>query len=266
MSPHPSAGSPALPATLRFRRDGDVGILELARPEKRNALDDATVLGIDAFFSAPPAGIRAVVLCGAGDHFSAGLDLGSVGERGIAEGVAHSMLWHRAFRALEFGSVPVVAALHGAVVGGGLELAAAAHVRVADPTAFYALPEGQRGIFIGGGGAVRLPRLIGTARVTDMILTGRVYDAQQGEAIGISQYVSEPGGALTQAIALAHRIAANAPLSNFAVLHALPRIGEGPPEIGYLTEALMASIAQSDPEAKSRVEDFLQKRAATIRS
>jgi enoyl-CoA hydratase/carnithine racemase len=266
MSPTPPAGTPALPATLRFRRDAEVGILELARPEKRNALDDATVLGIHAFFSAPPTGIRAVVLCGEGDHFSAGLDLASVGERGTFEGIAHSMLWHRAFGALEFGSVPVVAALHGAVVGGGLELAAAAHVRVADPTAFYALPEGQRGIFIGGGGAVRLPRMIGTARVMDMILTGRVYDAHQGEAIGISQYVSEPGGAVAQAIELAHRIAANASLSNFAVLHALPRIGDAPPEIGYLTEALMASIAQSDPEAKSRVQDFLQKRAAKIRS
>jgi (methylthio)acryloyl-CoA hydratase len=266
MSTTPSAKVPVLPASLRFRRDAEVGILELARPEKRNALDDVTVAGLHAFFAAPPADIRAVVICGAGEHFSAGLDLASIAERSTFEGVAHSMLWHRAFHALEFGTLPVVAALHGAVIGGGLELAAAAHVRVADPTAYYALPEGQRGIFIGGGGSVRLPRLIGTARVMDMILTGRIYDAHQGEAIGISQYVSAPGGAMAQAIALAHRIAANAPLSNFAVVHALPRIADAPPEVGFLTEALMAAMAQGDPEAKARVQDFLQKRAAKIRA
>jgi len=255
----------ALPG-LTFRADGDVGILELSRPEKRNALDDATIASLHAFFTAPPAGIRAVVLCGAGDHFSAGLDLSEISERGTFEGVTHSMLWHRAFEALEFGTLPVVASLHGAVIGGGLELAAACHVRVADPSAFYALPEGQRGIFIGGGGAVRLPRLIGTARVMDMILTGRVYDAQAGSAIGVSQYVCEAGGARVMATDLAHRIAANAPLSNFAVMHALPRIADAAPEVGYLTEALVSAIAQGDPEAKARVQDFLQKRAAKIRT
>jgi enoyl-CoA hydratase/carnithine racemase len=250
---------------LRFEADGDVGILELARPEKRNALDDATIASLQSFFSAPPAEIRAVVLCGAGEHFSAGLDLSEIIERDTFEGVTHSMRWHRAFEALEFGTLPVVAALHGAVIGGGLELAAACHVRVADPSAFYALPEGQRGVFIGGGGAVRLPRLIGTARVMDMILTGRVYDAHAGAAIGIAQYLCEPGEARRTATELAHRIAANAPLSNFAVMHALPRIAEASPEVGYLTEALISAIAQGDPEAKARVQDFLGKRAPKVR-
>jgi enoyl-CoA hydratase/carnithine racemase len=256
--------SPALPPSLAFRRDGDVGVLELARPEKRNALDTATVLGLQSFFSAPPAGLRAVVLCGAGAHFSAGLDLNEIGERSTTEGIANSMLWHRAFETIEFGSVPVVAALHGAVVGGGLELAAACHVRVADASAFYALPEGQRGIFVGGGGAVRLPRLIGTARVMDMILTGRTYDAQDAHAAGISQYLVPAGEARAKAVELAHRIAANAPLSNFAIVHALPRIGDAPREIGFLTEALISAIASSDPQAHARVNDFLEKRAAKV--
>ena len=261
MSSNPAA---PLPESLRFARDGDVGILTLARAAKRNALDDATVAGIGAFFGAVPDGVRAVVLAGDGEHFSAGLDLSSVAERGTFDGVKHSMLWHRAFEAMEFGTVPVVAALHGAVVGGGLELAAAAHVRVADPSAWYALPEGQRGIFIGGGGAVRIPRLIGAARVMDMILTGRIYDAHEGAAIGISQYVSTAGGALAQATEIAHRMAANAPLTNFAVMHALPRIADIAPEAGYLTEALVASIAQNEPEAKARVAAFLEKRAAKL--
>ena len=254
-----------LPPSLVYRREGDVGILELARPEKRNALDDATIAGLHAFFDAPPDGIGAVVLHAQGEHFSGGLDLTGVAERSVSDGVHHSMRWHRAFHALEFGTIPVVAVLRGAVIGGGLELAAAAHVRVAEDSAFYALPEGQRGIFVGGGGAVRLPRLIGTARVMDMILTGRVYDADGGERIGISQYRAENGAGLALALDLARAMAANAPLTNFAIMHALPRIGEAPTEIGFLTEALVSAVAQGDPAAKARVQAFLHKKAAKVR-
>src|SRR3546814_2970966 len=102
-------------------------------------------------------------------------------------------MWYAAFRHIQFGRVPVIAVLHGAVIGGGLELAAATHVRIAEPSSFYALPEGQRGIFVGGGGSVRIPRLIGVARMMDMMLTGRVYDAAEGHAIGLSQYLVGKG-------------------------------------------------------------------------
>jgi enoyl-CoA hydratase/carnithine racemase len=129
-------GFPKLPPSLSAGRRGDVAILTLARPQKRNALDDTTVLGIERFFTELPAGIKSVVLHGKGEHFSAGLDLGELTERDVAEGIAHSRMWHRAFAHIEFGKVPVVAVLHGAVVGGGLELAAAAHIRGAARAAF----------------------------------------------------------------------------------------------------------------------------------
>jgi enoyl-CoA hydratase/carnithine racemase len=160
--------------------------------------------------------------------------------------------------------VPVVAALHGAVVGGGLELASACHIRVADETTFYALPEGSRGIFVGGGGSVRIPRLIGVARMTDMMLTGRVYNAQDGERIGLAQYLVPTGQAFDKALALARQIAQNAPMTNYALTHALPRIAEQPADQGFMTEALMAAIAQSAPEAKARVRAFLEGRAAKV--
>ena len=105
----------------------------------------------------------------------------------------------------------MVAVLHGAVVGGGLEIAAACHIRVAESSAYYALPEGSRGIFVGGGGSVRLPRLIGTSRMMDMMLTGRIYDAEEGQAIGLSHYLVEPGAGLAKGIELAKHIAGNAP-------------------------------------------------------
>ena len=259
-----TSGFPDLPSSLKAERKGDIAIVTLARAEKRNALNDKIVLGLEAFFSAPPDAIKAAVLTGAGDNFSAGLDLSELAEAEVAEAVHHSQMWHRAFQAIEFGKVPVVAVLHGAVVGGGLELAAAAHVRVAERSAYYALPEGSRGIFLGGGGTVRLPKLIGTSRVAEMMLTGHVYSAEEGHALGLSHYLVENGTGLAKAIELAEHIATNAPLTNFAVMHALPRIAESDPASGYMTEALMAAIAQGSDEAKTRLKDFLEKRGKKV--
>jgi enoyl-CoA hydratase/carnithine racemase len=257
-------GFPKLPASLAASRRGDVAILALARPQKRNALDDTTVLGIERFFSTLPKGIKAVVLHGKGAHFSAGLDLGELTERDVAEGVEHSRMWHRAFAHIEFGKVPVVAVLHGAVVGGGLELAAAAHIRVAERSAYYALPEGSRGIYVGGGASVRVSRLIGVARMQAMMLTGLTYGAEEGQAMGLSQFIVANGKGLAKGIELAERIAENAPLTNFAIMHVLPRIAEGDSAGGYLTESLMAAIAQGSAEAKARLKDFLEKRGKKV--
>src|SRR5919204_5260379 len=238
-----------LPRSLKAERRGEIAILFLARPQKRNAIDDPTVSGIEAFFAALPDTIKAVVLAGEGEHFCAGLDLAELTSRDISQGIAHSRSWHRAFEGIEFGKAPVVAVLHGAVVGGGLEIAAACHIRVAEASAYYALPEGSRGIFVGGGGAVRVPRLIGTARMMDMMLTGRTYDAQEGQAIGLTHYLVESGAGLVKGLELAARIAGNAPLTNFAVMHALPRIAESDAASGYAMESLISAIAQADDEA-----------------
>ncbi|MDT7798824.1 MAG: (methylthio)acryloyl-CoA hydratase [Actinomycetota bacterium] len=251
-------------STLHLEPHDDVAVLRLSRPKKRNALDDATVLGLEAFFSAPPAEVKAVVLDAEGDHFSAGLDLSELTERDAFEGLQHSMMWHRAFERIERGRVPVVAVLKGAVIGGGLELASATHIRVAESTAFYALPEGQRGLFVGGGGSVRVPRLIGAHRMTDLMLTGRVLDADEGHAAGLSHYRVEPGEGLEHALGLARKIAATSPITTFAVLQALPRIAEANPAEGYLLEALMAAVASGSTEAQDRMRAFLDKRAAKV--
>jgi (methylthio)acryloyl-CoA hydratase len=253
-----------LPPTLRAERQGAVAVLKLARPEKRNALDDATVLGIEAFFSSIPDGIGAVVLAGDGDNFSAGLDLAELTERDVTTGIEHSRFWHRVFEKIEFGKVPVVAVLHGAVVGGGLEIAAACHVRVAERSAFYALPETGRGIFVGGGGSVRLPPLIGTARMMDMMLTGRALSAEEGQAIGLTHYLVDNGKGFAKGLELANKIAGNAPFTNYAVMHILPRIARSDPATGFATEALTAAIAQGDDEAKARMKAFLEKRGPKV--
>lgn len=249
---------------LTVERDGAVLVIGLDRAAKRNALDDAMIAALDRVFSAIPEDVRAIVLHGLGPHFSAGLDLSELKERDVVEGIFHSASWHRAFEKIQYGRAPVVAALQGGVIGGGLELAASTHIRVADTTAYYAMPEGQRGIYVGGGASVRVPRLIGVARMADMMLTGRTYAAEEGLKIGFSQYVVSAGTALQKARELAHKIAANAGLTNFAVMHALPRIAEMAPSAGFMAESLMAAIAQASPEAKARLRAFLDKKADKV--
>ncbi len=253
---------------IHFELTGDeqeVAVIRLTRSAKRNALNDGLILALRDLFERMPASVRAAVIDGDGPHFCAGLDLSELKERDAGQGLHHSRMWHAALERVQYGPVPVIAALHGAVVGGGLELASACHIRVADESTFYALPEGSRGIFVGGGGAVRIPKLIGAARMTDMMLTGRVYNAQDGEKVGFAQYLVPKGQAFEKALELAKRVAQNAPLTNYALMHALPRIAEQPADQGFFTEAMMAAIAQSAPEAKSRLADFLEGRAAKVR-
>jgi enoyl-CoA hydratase/carnithine racemase len=198
-----------------------------------------------------PDTVRAAVIDGEGEHFCAGLDLSELKERDAGQGLHHSRMWHAALECVQYGPVPVVAALHGAVVGGGLELASACHIRVADESTFYALPEGSRGIFVGGGGCGAHSRLIGVARMTDMMLTGRVYNAADGERAGLG---AVPGacrpGAFDKALNWPTHCRQRPADQLRADARPAPHCrAAGRP--GLLTEAMMAAIAQSAPEAKT---------------
>ncbi len=252
------------PDLLRVEREGSILHLRLNRPVKRNAVNDGLILSIDRAFTGIASDVRCIVLSGEGQHFCAGLDLSELSERTVYEGVLHSRMWHATLEKVQYAPVPVIAVLHGATIGGGLEIAAAAHIRVAERSAYYGLPEGQRGIFVGGGGSMRLPRLIGTSRMADMMLTGRVFDADEGQQAGLSNYLVAEGEGLSRGMALAQKISTNAPLSNFAVIQALPRIAELPPAEGLFVESLVAAIAQGDPAAKERIRAFLEGRAAKV--
>ena len=243
---------------------GEILQVRLSRPQKRNAINDETILQLEEVFSNIPTGVRCAVMYGEGKHFSAGLDLSELTERDAIQGVYHSRMWHRALDKIQFGTVPVVAVLHGACVGGGLEMAGACHIRVAEPSTFYALPEGQRGIFVGGGGSVRLPKLIGMARMADMMFTGRVISAEEGNTIGISQYLTEEGQGLEKAMELAKKISGNAGITNYALMHVLPRITDASQEQALMMESLIAAIAQNAPEAKERLQQFLDGKAKKV--
>jgi enoyl-CoA hydratase/carnithine racemase len=250
--------------SLIVSQRGPIALLRLSRPAKRNALDLATIAGIEAFFSDPPEGVRVIIIYGEGKHFSAGVDLSALTDVRAQASLRFSRSCHRAFDRVENSEVPVIAVIQGGAIGAGLELAAAAHIRIAERSAYYALPEAGLGIFMTGGGAVRIPRLVGMPRVADMMLTGRTYGADEGLQLGFSQYVVEDGQGISKALELAEKVAANTALSNFAVLQALPRIARADTEGGALAESLMAALTLTDDEANARLDAFLKKRSPKV--
>lgn len=253
-------------SSLELSNDGPVAVVTLNRPNSSNALDERAVTEIEQYFSSVPKDVRAIVLAANGPHFCAGLDLKEhyVKERSAVDFMRVCQAWHRAFDRIQHGGTPVIAALHGAVVGGGLELATAAHVRVGDETAYFALPEGQRGIFTGGGATVRVARIISPNRMVEMMLTGRIMDCNEGLHSGLLHYRTLAGGALKKAMALAHKIAGNAPLSNYAIVSGINKVSDMSATDGLFTESLIAAVVQTGAEVQQRLSDFVEKRAEKV--
>ncbi|GKY86864.1 crotonase/enoyl-CoA hydratase family protein [Sinisalibacter aestuarii] len=249
---------------LTYELRGEIALVGLNRPEKRNAISDAFIEELAVVIRRAEAEAKAAVIFGHGPHFCAGLDLAEHVKKTPFEGVHGSRRWHEVFGWIQKGKLPWFGALHGAVVGGGLELASSLHVRVADSTAFFALPEGQRGIFVGGGASVRSARLMGLARMTDMMLTGRSVDVDTAERWNLVQYVVGEGEALQTAIALAEKAASNAEISNYAIINALPRIQDMASDDGLFVESFIASFTATSPEAEERLQAFLQKKAGKV--
>jgi enoyl-CoA hydratase/carnithine racemase len=247
-------------AELTVRQEGPVAYLAFNRPAKRNAVNDATIDAVEAFFSKIPAGVKAVVLSGNGGHFSAGLDLSEQVQREPLAVMRHSRNWHSVVHHIQFGGVPVIAAMNGAVMGGGLEIAAACHVRVAEEGAMFRMPEGQRGIFVGGGASVRIGAIIGADRLIEMMLTGRTYDAADALRLGLAHYVAPTGQGLARATELALQIAQNSATVNYLIIQSISRIAKMSSEDGLYAESLAAALSQTGADAEEGLRAFLEKR------
>lgn len=242
-----------------------IATVTMNRPDKRNAMSDPFIAELEAAFSGLPKSVRVVILTGAGGHYCAGLDLAEHVERSAEEGIYHSRNWHRILELIQFGGRPVVSAMNGAVIGGGLEIAASTHVRIAEPSTIFQLPEGRRGIFVGGGATVRVGRILGADRMIEMMLTGRKYDAEDGVRLGLAHYAVGAGEALPMARELAGKIARNAPLSNYFMIQAIARIEDMSKADGLFTESLAAALSQTTPDAQEGLRAFLEKRAPRFR-
>jgi (methylthio)acryloyl-CoA hydratase len=245
---------------LLVERQGPIAIVTLNRPDKRNALNEALWAELKKTFESFESDVRCVVLAGAGKHFCAGLDLTEHRHREAFDSIFMSRFAHATLDAIQFGGRPVVTAMQGAVIGGGLELATATHVRVADQSAFYQLPEGRRGFYVGGGASVRVAKIIGSGRMVEMMLTGRTLDAAVGERLGLSHYLVEPGRALEKAIELADTIAKNARIPNYLIVQAIPRIEDMSAADGLWTESVAQAVSMTSDDARAGIDAFLRKR------
>ena len=250
---------------LQIQVDGQIATLTMTRPGKRNAMCEELLHALESFYFNPPEGVRVVVLTGTEGHYCSGLDLSEHVHRSAEENLYHSRSWHRLMEQIRLGGLATVSAMFGAVIGGGLELASATHVRIAEPSTIFQLPEGRRGIFVGGGATAHVGRLLGPDRMVEMMLTGRKYGAQDGTALGLAHYAVGEGEALPLAQKLAGKIARNAPLSNYLMIQAIPRINDMSQSDGLFTESLAAALSQTTPDAQEGLQAFLDKRAPNFR-
>src|SRR5438477_9757679 len=253
--------------TVTYELDGEIALVGLNRPDKRNCFNPTVRQQLRGAMARTAEEAKGGIIYGHGDNRCAGLDLRWATEgwkSGRSQRLSFPFNRNSYFEAMARGNIPFIAALHGATLGGGLETASAAHIRVADETTFFGLPEGTRGIFIGGGGAVRVARLIGFARMQDMMLTGRVLKVEEAERYGIAQYVVPKGQALAKAKELALKICKNAPLSNFAITNSLPRLQDMSYDDGLYFERMVAEYTRS-PESITRLNQFLDKTAPRVR-
>jgi enoyl-CoA hydratase/carnithine racemase len=254
---------------ITYELEGPIALIGLNRPDKRNAINDPLIDELRAAVQRAHEEADVAVLFGHGSNFCAGLDLGEALARATGQikppRKRRRHNWHEVFDLIARGPIPFVGALHGAVVGGGLELATATHVRVADETAMCGLPEGQRGIFVGGGGTVRIQRVVGTTVMMDMMLTGRLLNPAESMQEHIVRYVVPAGEALTKARALAGRIAKNSVETNWMIINVLPRVQDLSHDDGLFMEQLNSARARP-PEAEARLREFVEGKAKPIQS
>lgn len=253
---------------VTYELDGVVARIGLNRLAKRNAVNTELQKQLTDAIARAEDEARVGLLFSHGEHFCAGLDLSEAREW-MTDHAEHlkmrvgSAQAARAFDNLSRGRIPFVAALSGACIGGGFEIASSCHIRVADETTFFALPEGQRGIYIGGGGSVRIARLLGVARMSDLMLTGRVLTAEEAEKFNVIQYRVPKGDHIARAASLAHRIAENAPNTNWAIVNGLPRIQDYSYDDGLFIEGLVHHIVAS-PESTKRLNEFVSHKARPL--
>ncbi len=250
---------------LKIEIDGPIATLTMNRPGKRNAMCDELLDAIDGFFSNPPKDVRVVILTGTEGHYCSGLDLSEHVARDAEGTMRHSRNWHSVMEKIQFGGLPVISAMFGAVIGGGLEMAAATHVRIAEPSTIFQLPEGMRGIFVGGGASVRVGRILGADRMCEMMLTGRKYTSEEGLSLGLTHYAVGEGEALDLARKLAAKIAKNATLSNYMMIQAISRIEDMAKADGLFMESMCAAVSQTSKDAEEGLKAFLEKRAPVFR-
>ena len=252
---------------LLVEKSDRIAVVTVNRPDKLNALNDATIRELDRAFRdvAADHDVLGVIVTGAGEKaFVAGADIGELAKMGPIEGVTVSRLGQDAFRFLETMGKPVVAAVNGFALGGGMELALACHLRVASEKAKFGLPEVKLGIIPGYGGTVRLPRIVGRGRALELILTGEMIDAAEAHRIGLVNRVVPAGQTLPEARALLTRILANGPVALRLALESVAHGEDAAVQEGLTLESSLFGLLATTTDMREGMGAFLEKRAASF--
>jgi enoyl-CoA hydratase len=249
--------------------DGPLALLTLCRPQKLNALTAAMLARLEAIVAGldRSSEIRVVILTGSGERaFCAGADIEdwsaldplAFGRHWIGEG-------HRVFDRLARLRQPLLAMLNGAALGGGLELAATADLRLAEAHAEVGLPETRIGVLPGWSGTQRLVRRVGPSAVKRLIFTGAPVTAEEALAIGLVDFVLPTGSGMARARALAAEIAARAPVA-VQICKQLVNAAEGEGPLGAVLEGLAGAIVAGTEDGREGVASFREKRAASFKN
>lgn len=249
--------------TLIFEKKENIGLLTINRPQKLNAISNELTSELKKFLDEMEndEGLRVLVITGAGDKaFVAGADISELVDRDARIGRRVSQERQEIFSRIENLHVPVIAAVNGYALGGGLELALACSIRICSEKAQFGAPEVKLGIIPGDGGTQRLPRLIGLGRAMEMILTGDFIDAQEAYRIGLVNKVFPHEKLMEKAMELAQKIASRPPLAVRYAKEAVNRSQEGDSASGFALESYLHALSCTTEDKKEGVTAFLEKR------
>lgn len=249
--------------TLSYEKQDNIGILTINRPDKMNAISNELTDELQVFLDEveDDTDLRALVITGAGDKaFVAGADIKELVERDALIGRRVSRLRQEIFARIENLPIPVIAAVNGYALGGGLELALACSIRICSDKATFGAPEVKLGIIPGDGGTQRLPRLVGLGRAMELILTGDFIDAQEAFRIGLANKIVPHDELMEKTLELARKIASRPPLAIQYAKQAVNRSQEGDTNSGYALESYLHALTCTTEDKKEGVAAFLEKR------
>ena len=255
-------------SSLRVERDGPLTLLTVNRPKKLNALNRSVIDGLARFFrsAGTDKSVGAVIVTGAGDKsFVAGADIDEISGFGALEGREWGRKGQEMLRVVETLPKPVIAAINGYALGGGLELAMACHLRIASSNALLGQPEVKLGIVPGFGGTQRLPRMVGRGRAIEMLLTGDPVGADRALEMGLVNSVTEPGRLIEEAKRLAGRILRNGPVAIELILQAVDRGLQMPLEEALDWEIAQYALSCSTQDVREGTKAFLERRKPEFR-
>lgn len=250
------------------RKDDGLVVVTVNRPEKLNALNGETIVAIKETFEKlrDDAGVKAVILTGAGEKsFIAGADIGELSERKPIDGKEYALRGQKVFDLIENLGKPVIAAVNGFALGGGMEIAMSCTMRICSDNAQFGQPEVLLGIIPGYAGTQRLPRLVGKGRAMELILTGDRINAAEAHRIGLVNRVVPQAELLAECEKVARTIMSRGPLAVRYAMEAVNRGLETGFAEGCFIEASLFALLTTSEDMREGTRAFLEKRKAAFK-